>query len=441
MINHFNYSNILSHKNKWTSRIIIGILGVYLVSLGVALSIRSDLGATPISSVPYVLNLIIPKISVGTFSASINIFFVLLQLLILGRGFGIPHLIQIPVALVLSVGVDLNLSLLSGVIPTHYLGGLSLVLLGVLSTGTGVFLQLKANVGVLPAEGIVKTVVDKWGLNFGKTKVAFDSSQVLISIVLGLTLLGRLEAVREGTLIAALMVGLVIEFLNKNFTVINKWVGLEAEPEARLEPYMQTDNYVITISRQYGSGGHAIGEKVAQKLGVPFYDSELIQLTAEASGLATEYVEKYEQALPNHLLYRLYHQNFAYDNEAMPPSDLLFMIQTKVIRQLAVDHSCVIVGRAADFILKGHPNALNVFVHASHEARRKRVIEEYGIPEENSERMLHLKDRQRKNYSKYYTGRVWDDLSFYDLTLDTSNTSIDKVANMVIQAADNREII
>ena len=114
-------------------------------------------------------------------------------------------------------------------------------------------------------------------------------------------------------------------------------------------------------------------------MGVDFYDNELIELTAKQSGFTKKYVEEHEQKMGNTLLYKLYKQNYAYVNEELPPQDMLFMVQTRVIRDIAAKGSCVIVGRCADFILKGHPNSFNVFVHANNDFRRKRVITEYGI--------------------------------------------------------------
>ena len=114
------------------------------------------------------------------------------------------------------------------------------------------------------------------------------------------------------------------------------------------EPYMSTDNFVITISRQYGSGGHAVGEAIAKKLGIEFYDSKLIDLTAEESGFTKEYVKKHEQKLTNSWLYKLYKQNYAYINEAVPPQDMLY--GTDALFEMYHQSSCVIVGRCADYI-------------------------------------------------------------------------------------------
>lgn len=118
--------------------------------------------------------------------------------------------------------------------------------------------------------------------DFGKMKILFDSLLVVVALISIAIFIGRLEGVREGTVASALLVGFLVQYYNKHLTFINKIVyPKEAPVEFVEEPYMTTSNFVITISRQYGSGGHAVGELVAKKLGVDFYDSELIALTAE----------------------------------------------------------------------------------------------------------------------------------------------------------------
>jgi len=178
-----------------------------------------------------------------------------------------------------------------------------------------------------------------------------------------------------------------------------------------------------------------VGERIARKLGIAFYDSKLIDLTAIASGFTPEYVEKHEQKMPNGLLNKLYNQNYAYVNEVIPPNDKLFMVQTQVIRNIAVGESCVIVGRAANFILKGHKNCFNVFVHADQEFRRKRVVHEYMVNPDVALKVMERKDRERQDYYLHYTGKEWNDLNEYDMTVETSLFGIEDTADMIISAA------
>ena len=422
-------------KEKIKLRLLLFITGVYFISLGIALSIRSDLGTTPVSSIPFVMNLIIPGISVGTFTVFLNSVLILTQVLILKKKFGFQQLLQIPYALLYGLFIDLNLYLTAWMNPEIYVVRLLLVVISVLFLALGIFLELKADVGYLPGEGFITVMSDTFKMNFGNTKISTDTVFVVIASACVLIFHGSLEGIREGTIINAMTVGLVVQIYQKRILFVDRLLGTEKPVVFVAEPYTKTDNFVITISRQYGSGGHAVGDLIAKKLGIAFYDSELIDITAAESGFTKEFVKEHEQKLPNSLLYQLYKQNYAYVNEAIPPNDLLFMAQTRVIRDIATKQSCVIVGRAADYILKGHKNCFNVFVHADKNFRKKRVIENYNILPKDAEKMMSKKDKERTNYCKYYTGREWADLNIYDLTVDTSYFGIEKTADMIIEAS------
>ncbi|HHX31436.1 MAG TPA: cytidylate kinase family protein [Bacteroidales bacterium] len=425
-------------KENLGLRILLLVVGIYIVGLGVALSIRSDLGTSPISSMPYVLNLMMPNLSVGTFVIIINSLMVMTQVVILKRKTGYEQLVQLPLTLLFGLFIDVNLHLTSSLIFDNYLWQLLTVILSCFVMAFGIFLELKADVGLLPAEGLSLVISETYNKNFGKTKVSIDSVFVIVSIILGLSFIGRLAGVREGTILAALFVGTIANYFHKNITFVDKLLPVKKAVEYIAQPYMTTENFVITISRQYGSGGHAVGEAIANKLGIAFYDSKLIDLTAIASGYTPEYVEKHEQRLPNGLLDKLYNNNYAYANEAIPPNDKLFIAQTGVIRNIAAHESCVIVGRSANFILKGHKNCFNVFVHANNEFRKKRVVQNYMQNPNDAERVMAKKDKERDDYSKHYTGKDWDDLNTYDMTVDTSLFGIEGTADMIIEGSKVR---
>lgn len=428
-------------KNNIGFRILLLIAGIFIIGHGVALSIRSDLGTSPISSIPYVLNLIIPNVSVGTFAIIINGLMVLIQVVILRKKTGINQLIQIPLLILFGLFIDVNLYLTESLVPANYIWQLLTVILSCFVMAFGIFLELKADVGYLPGEGLTLVISEAFDMDFGKTKVTIDTSFVIIAVVLAFTFHGKLEGVREGTILAALFVGTIASFYEKRVTIFDKLLQTKKDIEYIPQPYMKTDNFVITISRQYGSGGHAVGERIAEKLGISFYDSKLIDLTALASGFTPEYVEKHEQKLPNGLLDKLYNNNYAYVNEVIPPNDKLFIAQTGVIRNIAASESCVIVGRAANFILKGHKKCFNVFVHADTDFRKKRVEQNYLVSPQDSIKVMDRKDRERDEYSRHYTGRHWDNLNEYDMTVETSLFGIEGTANMIIDAAEKAGIL
>lgn len=422
-------------RENLTIRIVVLLAGIFVIAFGVALSIRSDLGTTPVSSVPYVFNLIFPTISVGEFTVLLNLLFVVLQLILLRKNFKPYLLLQIPVVILFGWFIDVSLKLMSGVIPHNYLMQWLFCIASCVIIAFGVFLLVKANVVMLPGDGLVIALSDTFKKEFGLVKILFDSFLVLSALIAILLLNNGLHGVREGTIASALLVGFIVQFYQKHIRFVDPLTDTAvAAKEYVPEPYMTTDNYVITISRQYGSAGHAVGELIAQKLGISFYDSKLIDLTAEASGFTPEYVKAHEQKLSNGLLYKLYKQNYAYVNETIPPQDMLFMVQTKVIRDIAARESCVIVGRCADYILKGHPHCFNVFVHAGDAFRLNRVITEYGASPEEAEKEMEKKDRERMNYNRHYTKREWANLKDFDMTVESSLFGIEITAAMIIDA-------
>ncbi|MDD4777285.1 MAG: cytidylate kinase family protein [Fermentimonas sp.] len=428
-------------KDKIGLRILLLLAGIFIIGHGVALSIRSDLGTSPISSIPYVLNLIIPNVTVGTFTIIINALLVLIQVIILKKKSGIDQLLQIPLLIFFGLSVDFNLYLTASLLPPNYFWQIMTIIVSCFVMAFGIFIELKANVGYLPGEGITLVVSETYDFNFGKTKVGIDTTFVVLAVVLAFVFHGKLEGVREGTIMAALFVGAITNFYQKKIVFFDKILHPKKAVEYVTQPYMTTDKFVITISRQYGSGGHAVGERIAKKLGIAFYDSKLIDLTAIASGFTPEYVEKHEQKVPNGLLDKLYNNNYAYVNEVIPPNDKLFIAQTGVIRNIAASESCVIVGRAANYILKGHPNSFNVFVHADTDFRKKRVEQNYMVNPGDSLKVMARKDRERDDYSQYYTGRHWDNLKEYDMTVDTSLFGIEATADMIIEGAEKAGVI
>ena len=168
-----------------------------------------------------------------------------------------------------------------------------------------------------------------------------------------------------------------------------------------------TNHIIITISRQYGSGGRLIGEKLAETLGIPFYDKELITLAAEQSGFSREIFERMDERASSSLLYTLsVNPGMAGGLTGiadLPLNDKVFLIQNNVIKQLADKGSCVIVGRCADYILKEYPNLIKVFICSDMTDRIERINKVYGVSFTNAEREVQKYDKRRSNYYSFYT--------------------------------------
>ena len=186
-------------------------------------------------------------------------------------------------------------------------------------------------------------------------------------------------------------------------------------------------NRIITISREFGSGGRTIGRKVAEKLGIPCYDAELIQKIAQESGFDADYIREAGEYTPGGFL------SSALSNSSFGPTneDYLWKIQYNVISDLAEKGSCVIVGRCADYILKDKADCLTVFIHADMAFRANRIVSVYGQREESPEERLKDKDKRRAAYHRFYTNMKWGQAKNYHLCLDSGVLGIDKCVETI----------
>ena len=194
---------------------------------------------------------------------------------------------------------------------------------------------------------------------------------------------------------------------------------------------------IITISRQFGSGGRTIGRMVAERLGIPFYDKELVEQIALESGFAPKFVEEHGEHSPGSSIF-----SYAFAPQGVPgvmnglsTADFLWNIQCSVILQIAEQGPCVIVGRNADYILKDRPDALHVFIHADPELRAERVVRLYGDSEKSPQARIHEKDKRRKVNYQHYTGRTWGAHENYDVCLCSSTIGIETCADILVDLA------
>ena len=199
-------------------------------------------------------------------------------------------------------------------------------------------------------------------------------------------------------------------------------------------------NYVINIGRQLGSGGKEIGEKLAARLGIDFYDKELINLASEESGLCKEFFEKADEKASQGIIGGLFGMRFPFISEGAMPcnnclsNDALFKVQSDVIRHLAAEKSCVFVGRCADYILEqAKIDHISLFIAAPFEWRVKRKMEQLSIDEKSATAMVRKKDKDRKAYYDYYTGRNWGRPYEYDLCINSSRLGIEATAEKLVE--------
>ena len=195
------------------------------------------------------------------------------------------------------------------------------------------------------------------------------------------------------------------------------------------------DKHVITISREYGSGGRHVGELLAKELDIPFYDKEIIHMAAERSGMSPGFIEKSDESIPNTFLHNLKYSAYSsYDSISYydtPVTDKVFLAQSAVIKELAAQGSCVIVGRCAGYILRNEPDLVTLFIRGKLEDRIRHAVEHYDLSPQNATERIRRIDKSRINYYKYYTSRQWGSIDYYDLVVNTSFTGIEGAVTVI----------
>ena len=405
-------------------RYLIFLVGLFVNSLGVSLITKANLGTSPISSIPYVLSLNFP-FTLGNFTIFFSIFLIVLQLIILRKNFKLEHILQIPVSIIFGYFIDLTMILFSWVNPEAYIMKIVYLLMGCLILGVGVYMEVLADVVMLPGESFVRAIVLTWKTNFGTTKICFDVSMSVIAVVLSFVFAGRLAGVREGTVIAALLVGFIARLIGKKLAFLKDMifpesVSAENENEAKEQTAGTYGKNVIAIGRQFGSGGHDIGKILAEKLGYDFYDAEIIQMTAGTTGYTPEFIKKNEEIMTNSLIYDLVNQMYLNaDMQDEAPKDKIFEAECQVVRNLAKKGNCVIVGRCADYVLRNSGNCLKVFFSAPLVSRIRRVAQRQNISEGEAKATVQKNEKLRADNYRYYTRRMWGAAGNFDLSLNT----------------------
>ena len=194
---------------------------------------------------------------------------------------------------------------------------------------------------------------------------------------------------------------------------------------------------VFTIGRQFGSGGRMVGKALSERLGIPYYDKELLAMAAKDSGYSEDLFRNADERPASSLLYSLVMGNYPMSSgtlgfNEMPLNDQLFLIQSNTIRKVARQGSCIVIGRCADYILRGTPDLISVFIHAPLEARVKRAIEFYGVPKDKAEEVCLKNDKSRANFYNYYSDQKWGMCRTYSISLDSALLGIDGCVDEIV---------
>ena len=205
------------------------------------------------------------------------------------------------------------------------------------------------------------------------------------------------------------------------------------------------NNFVITIGREFGSGGMDVARKLSERLNVKYYDKELLAMAAKESGLCEEIFENHDEKPTSSFLYSLVMDTYSFSGYAsapfldMPLNHKVFLAQFDTINKLAVKESCIIVGRCADYALADHPNCISVFIHADKEFRINHVMETFQLTQDKAKDMIQKTDKKRASYYNYYSSKKWGDSRSYNLSLDSSQLGIDGCVEMILKYMEEKQ--
>ncbi len=419
---------------------ILFVIALAINAFGIAFITRALLGTSPITSITYVMSMF-TSLTMGQWTIVLNLGFMVLELPFMRKADlksdTVCYLLQIPTTLFFGSFIDVSMDALSWLQPEMYVLKIASLLLGCVILALGIALEVKANVAMAAGEYFVKAIARRLRTDFGYTKLGFDSSLVALSCIVSYAVMGTIQGVREGTVVAAIIVGPIVHFISPWFKVFDRFLypsGKTGKPAGQAS--LPVENFlpghrVITIAREFGSGGHLLGEMLSKELGIKLYDKEFIHLAAQESGMDEAYIRKNEQSIPSFWLKSVYAQNKNTVEQSMAADDVLFVAESRIVQEVAAKEDCVIVGRCADFVLEGQPGLIRVFCCAGLDAASQRCVQEYGLPVDKAESEIKRVNRKRMAHYEYYTGRKWGDPHHYDLVVNTSQVSIEEACRMI----------
>ncbi len=420
------------------------VASLFVIAFGVALITKADLGTSPNASIPYVLSLFTAP-TMGQFMMGLNLTIILAECLIMGwaevRRRKIELALQIPIGLLFGLFIDLSFPLIGWFNPDTYLLSMVALVVGCCFLAVGIAMEVQAGVAMMPPDYITRLIASKTRREFGTVKVCFDTGLVGTAVVCSLLFSGGVAGVREGTVIAAIIVGPMVRFSRRMIAPLDRFF---TEPAAETAAETTTTGgfpHVITITREYCSGGRELGEALSKILGIPFYDKELIRIAAEKSHLSEHFVEDNEQSLTKRNLFELIFADYNVPIEqSLSSSDRLFVTQSRIIRELARRGPCIILGRCADYVLsdRPHESVTSIFCYTEMEDAERRCREEYKLHGENPREEILRMNEARAHHYHHYTGRRWGDPHNYSLMVNIAAVGTEQAARTIASLYQGR---
>lgn len=425
------------------------VVVLFIIAFGTSLSIRANLGSSPISCPPYVLSLVPGAWSMGSYVMCMHVFFIFAQILLLRKNYQKIQLLQIFVSVVFGVYTDLTMWMTSflQVSPTvapalgYFLRFVELLVGGAI-LAYGISLEVHCDVLMLAGEGFPLAVAKVTKGDFGKVKMCTDTGLVCVGVIFMFIFFKgwRWDMIGIGTLVSMFYVGYMVRRFSPSMSWFDKILMDGGNKEAEEHDYVKGNKtlpLVITISREYGSGGHDVGEKLAARLGMALYDRTLINSAAAELGYEPKYVADNEQYISTAKLWEL-----IFTDKSIPASmnpntdDAIFVAQSRTVRELASEHPCVIIGRMADWVLRDRNNCIKVFITSNRQLAVENVMKKDGLTNEEAARKIERINKGRANHYYQYSGKQWTDARHYDLTINTSMTGVDGAVDIIEKMAN-----
>lgn len=421
-------------------RYILFAVSLFVNAMGIAFITKALLGTSPITSVTYVLSMFTP-LTIGQWTIVLNLLFVLFELPFMTRKELKDDLrmflLQIPISLCFGTFIDLSMNMLYWLEPVKYIDQIIYLLVGCVILAAGITLEVKANVAMMAGEYFVRVISQRFHGEFGYVKLCFDITLVCIACLFSICFMSGIYGVREGTVAAALLVGPIVHFISPYYRCFDKWINDVKDKDAIALRNIQ--HVIITIAREYGSGGHLLGEMLSKELGIKLYDKEFIHLVAEKNGINEQYIKKNEQSIPSFWLKCILGKNSEQSLErSLSSDDVLFVAESKIIQELAEKGPCIIVGRCADFVLRDYPNLIKVFCYSDLRSACVRCVQEYGVSEEKADSEIKRINHNRIAHYEYYTGEKWGEPHHYNLMINTGSIDLSVACNLIKSIYKNR---
>lgn len=435
-------------RAEWLRRYASFVVILFIIAFGTSLSIRANLGSSPISAPPYILSLIPGmNLTMGQLTICMHVFFITLQLLLLRKNFEARQYTQILVSFLFGFYTDLTMWM-TGFLQIPFdlnpLIGYPLRFIELLIGGAilafGIACEVRCDSLMLAGEGLPLAISKFLKKDFGKVKICSDTSLVLIGTIFMFIYFGRWswEMVGVGTLVSMFYVGFMVRVFSPHIGWLDRIFIPRAERQAAAAAGADqwSGNRIVTIARTYGSGGNAVGEAVARHLGCPCYNRQIIDRTAREMGYSTEFVAENEQNLSSGRLWEMIFTDSGIPASMNPSKeDAIYVSQSRTIRELAHKSPCVIIGRLANWILRDDPHVLRVFVTSSRDYAVRQIAEKLHLSTDEAARKVDRVNTGRANHCRHYTGKAWTDITGYDLVINTERTGIDGAVDMILRAA------